>query len=261
MANNSNPTTDCAQSIAEAARLIKESKHAIAFTGAGISLESGIPTFRGSGEDNIWNKYDPNDIEISHFNANPKKSWNTIKACFYYFMADKDIKPNKAHEVLAKLEIEGILKCVVTQNIDGLHQSAGSKAVYEFHGTTASASCQKCGHKVLASEIDLSQEVPSCPQCSGILKPDFVFFGEGIPEEALNGSFGEAEIADLCIVVGTSGVVMPAAMIPVYVKRNGGKVIEISPERTEITKLADVFIQSGAVDAFSALEKALWPET
>ena len=253
-------TSDCANAIAEAAKLILASKHAIAFTGAGISLESGIPTFRGSDGDNIWNKYDPNDIEIDHFNANPKKSWATIKACFYYFMADRDIKPNKGHKVLAELEQKGILKCIVTQNIDGLHQAAGSKNVYEFHGTTTSVSCQKCGHKYSASKVDFSQDVPTCPLCGGILKPDFVFFGEGIPSDALDGSFAEANAADLCIVVGTSGVVMPAAMIPVCVKRNGGKVIEISPERTEITRLADVFIQAGAVDAFSAIEKAIWPD-
>ncbi len=245
------------ETVVEAARLIKESKHAIAFTGAGISLESGVPTFRGSGS-SIWSKYDPNDIEIGRFMSNPKRSWATIRACFYDFMKDKDIRPNKAHVVLADLEKEGLVKTIITQNIDALHQMAGATKVIEFHGTTATVSCTKCGKTYKSGDVDLSAEVPSCPGCGGLLKPDFVFFGEGIPEKAYSESFEHARQADVCIVVGTSAQVMPAGMIPVLVHRHGGKVIEINPVESAFTKdYTDVFIPTGAVDAFTQLEKAL----
>ncbi len=245
------------ESIAEAARLIKKSKHAIAFTGAGISLESGVPTFRGSGS-SIWSKYDPDDIEIGRFLSNPKKSWNTIRACFYDFMKDKDIRPNKAHIVLANLEREGVVKTIVTQNIDALHQKAGATDVIEFHGTTATISCTKCGMTYKSEGVDLSADIPSCPQCGGLLKPDFVFFGEGIPEKAYTASFEHARTADLCIVVGTSAQVMPAGMIPVIVHQHGGKVIEVNPAESAFTKdYTDVFIHAEAVDAFTQLEEAL----
>ncbi len=243
--------------IKQAADILRNSNCSIAFTGAGISYESGIPTFRG-GQNSIWSKYDQNDIEIEHFFSNPSKSWNTIKACFYSFMEGKDIKPNKAHLVLARLEKSGLLKAVITQNIDGLHQEAGSEEVIELHGTTKTLSCVKCNNQIKSSQFDMAESVPTCGLCGGLLKPDFVFFGEQLPEKALNDSFYLAENADVCIVVGTSGVVMPAAMVPVKVKQHGGKIIEISPDTTSLTKYADVHIHLGAVEAFSQLEKELF---
>ena len=246
--------------IREAARLIANARRAMAFTGAGISLESGVPTFRGDGN-SIWSKYDPDDIDIENFTSNPKKSWKTIKACFYDFMREKDIRPNKAHMVLAELEKAGRLKAIVTQNIDGLHQKAGSRNVIEFHGTTATMTCTKCGNRYGSEEVDMSKEIPTCPRCGGILKPDFVFFGEGIPEAALTASFDLAKKADLCIVVGTSGVVMPAGMIPILVHENGGKVVEVNPTKSQITdNYSDVFIGRNAVEAFTELEAALKDE-
>lgn len=245
------------ETIAQAAKLIAEASHAIVFTGAGISLESGIPTFRGSGS-SIWSQYDPDDIDICNFTSTPIKSWKTIKACFYDFMKDKDIRPNKAHYVIADLEKAGVVKTIITQNIDALHQKAGATDVIEFHGTTATISCTRCHHTYRAEDVDLGAQPPKCPDCGGLLKPDFVFFGEGIPEKALNKSFDHAAKADLCIVVGTSAQVMPAGMIPINVKRAGGKVIEINPEKSAITDLyADVFIPLGAVDAFTRLEAGL----
>lgn len=246
--------------ICETARLIASAKRIMAFTGAGISLESGVPTFRGDGN-SVWSKYDPDDIDIENFVANPKKSWRTIKACFYDFMREKDIKPNKAHIVLAELEKAGKLEAIVTQNIDGLHQKAGSRNVIEFHGTTATMTCTKCGSQYGSEEVDMSKEIPTCPRCGGILKPDFVFFGEGIPEAALTASFDLAKRADLCIVVGTSGVVMPAGMIPIMVHENGGKVVEVNPTKSQITdSYSDIFIGRSAVEAFTELEAALKDE-
>lgn len=243
--------------IERAAELILSSDYTIAFTGAGISQESGVPTFRG-GDGGIWSRYDPEDIEISHFLANPERSWRTIKACFYEFMLGRDIRPNKAHQVLAAMEGAGMLKAVVTQNIDNLHQGAGSRAVIEFHGTARTVSCTVCHSSCAATEADLSADVPRCGKCGGLLKPDFVFFGEGIPSAAYQDSFVHANAARLCIVVGTSAKVMPAGMIPTIVKQNGGAVIEVNPEASELTAgCADVHIPLGAVEAFTRLEAAL----
>lgn len=244
--------------IAKAAELIRNANCAIAFTGAGISLESGVPTFRG-GKDSIWSRYSLNDIDIDNFTANPAHSWNTIKECFYLFMSRNDVHPNKAHEVLARLEVDGRLQAIITQNIDCLHQQAGSRRVIEFHGTIGTASCVRCAHKVNAKDIDLSEPVPSCPKCGGILKPDFVFFGEAIPTDAYSHSLDLARgKADLCIVVGTSGAVMPAAMIPQLVKQSGGKVIEVNPQPSALTSIADTYIPMGAVQAFSLLEQQIY---
>lgn len=242
--------------IKQAAERIKAAKLAIAYTGAGISLESGVPTFRGS-SDSVWNNYDPEDIEISHFLSNPRKSWKTINECFYAFLKENEIKPNTAHKVLAQMEAKGLVKSVITQNIDCLHQAAGSQDVIEFHGTTGTVSCTKCGKKYPVAEVNLAQEVPSCPACGGLLKPDFVFFGEGIPTEAYTRSFDLARDADLCIVVGTTGTVMPAAMIPMTVHQHGGTIIEVNPDESAITPYADIFIKTGAVDAFTRLAQEL----
>lgn len=249
---------DIDQTIEQVARVLKDSKHAIAFTGAGISLESGVPTFRGNDEDNIWSRYDPEDIEISRFMSNPAKSWKTIKDCFYFFMQDRHIEPNVAHKSLAKMEEKGIVRAVITQNIDNLHQEAGSHRVIEFHGTTRTATCVRCHKTVEASQLDMSQKIPSCDKCGGLMKPDFVFFGEGIPSEAYSESMNEAEKADVCIVVGSSAVVMPAAMIPVKVKQNGGVLIEINPTPSALThQYVDYYLPLGAVEAFTRIGKAI----
>lgn len=244
--------------IRRAADLIRRSSCAIAFTGAGISLESGVPTFRGD-KDSIWSKYSLSDIDIDNFMANPAQSWRTIKDCFYLFMRRNDIRPNKAHLALARLEADGYVEAVVTQNIDCLHQMAGSRRVIEFHGSIGTASCVKCGMKVKAEELNLEADVPTCPECGGLMKPDFVFFGEAIPSDAYAESFELARSkADLCIVVGTSGEVMPAAMIPQLVKSRGGSVIEVNPKPSGLTRLADVYIPMGAVDAFGLLESEIY---
>lgn len=244
--------------IKQAADLIRQSSCAIAFTGAGISLESGVPTFRGD-KDSIWSRYSLSDIDIDNFMANPAQSWRTIKDCFYLFMRRNDIRPNKAHQVLARLESDGYVEAVITQNIDCLHQMAGSKRVIEFHGSIGTASCVKCGKKVKAEHLNLEADVPACPECGGVMKPDFVFFGEAIPSDAYTESFDLVRNkADLCIVVGTSGEVMPAAMIPQLVKSHGGCVIEVNPKPSELTRLADIFIPTGAVEAFGLLESEIY---
>lgn len=165
--------------IKEAVKLIKNARYAVAFTGAGISVESGIAPFTGAG--GLWNQYDPKFIEINFFETYPKKSWEEMKKIFFTDMDEAD--PNAAHKVLAKLEQKGLLKGVITQNIDGLHQKAGSKNVQEFHGTIKTLSCLSCGRKYNLEDVNLDNVPPLC-FCGGVLKPDFVFYGEGIPVKA-----------------------------------------------------------------------------
>lgn len=242
-------------SIAKAADAIKGAGRAILFSGAGISVESGIPPFRGPG--GLWNKYDPEFIEINFFLANPEKSWSLIKEIFYENWGAA--KPNKAHLAAAGLERKGLLKTVITQNIDCLHQRAGSRNVLEFHGSLDRLVCLDCAASLDSADIGLYGETPRCPLCKGLLKPDIVFFGEGIPEEVSAMSFGASSSCDLVIVVGTTGEVMPAGMIPRDAKRNGATVIEINVERSSLSDsgVTDILLQGPAGEMLPALMEAL----
>ncbi|WP_282014130.1 SIR2 family NAD-dependent protein deacylase [Marinifilum flexuosum] len=227
----------------EVADIISNSKSMIAFTGAGISVESGIPPFRGP--DGLWSKYDPKCLDLDYFHLNPVESWKAIKSIFYDFFGEASY--NGAHKVLAQLEEKGLLKAVVTQNIDNLHQEAGSKTVYEFHGNSQKLICLQCGKSYIPSEVNLDELPPKCEHDKKILKPDFVFFGEGIPEAAYRKSLQAARDADVVLVIGTTGEVMPAAMIPTEAKRNGAVVIEINTEESNYTDgVTDYFLQGKA---------------
>ena len=228
------------------AKLIKNSTKAVAFTGAGISVESGIPTFRGP--EGLWSKYNPKILDIDYFTLNPKESWEKIKEIFYDYM--QNIKPNKAHYFLAELEKNDLLKCVITQNIDNLHQEAGSKNVIEFHGTAKKLLCMNCFKKYDKDEINLNDLPPLCPKCWGLLKPDFVFFKEPIPKNALEKSLEMAQNCDLMIVIGTTGEIQPASQIPILAKQNGAKIIEINIEKSNYTDtITDIFLQDKATIA------------
>ena len=240
------------QNIKEAAELIKNSRYVTAFTGAGISVESGIPPFRG--EEGLWSSYDPEILDLFYFYENPKSSWSAIKKIFYDFWGKA--KPNPAHEFLYFLEKLGYLKAVITQNIDNLHQEAGSSTVYEFHGTLKKMVCLHCGSLYNSDKVNLETLPPLCSRCGGILKPDFIFFGEGIPEDAYKNSFEAMEKSDLVIVIGTLGEVRPAADLPVIAKNNGAKIIEINIEPTKFTdSITDLFILGKAGDVSMELKK------
>lgn len=232
--------------------IIKNSKYAIGFTGAGISVESGIPPFTGAG--GLWNKYDPKFIELSFFYSNPKKSWEEMRKIFFNSMGTA--LPNKAHKVFAELEKKNIVKGIVTQNIDGLHQLAGSKNVVEFHGTINTLACIDCDLRYKTSEIDLLQDIPKCPSCNGILKPDFVFYGEGINKINYDRANDMAVKADVVIVVGTAGQVMPACYIPFISKKCGAKIIEINTLESAFTaQITDYYFPVKATEFFLELEK------
>ena len=231
------------QKIRQAARLILSSKHTTVFTGAGISVESGIPPFRG--KNGLWGKFNPQLLDIGFFMQKPLKSWTFIQEVF--FDGFGNTKPNSAHQVIAELEQRGLVKAVITQNIDGLHQKAGSREVYEFHGNLRDLVCTGCGKIHHANETDLSQLPPYCDLCGGLLKPDFVFFGEPIPEPANSLSFGEVSKADLFLVIGTTGEIMPASSIPIAFSDLGKKVIEINVEPSGYTTgITDIFLQGKA---------------
>ena len=235
---------------AKAAKIIKSSKRCVAFTGAGISVESGIPPFRG--ENGLWNKYDPQTFDIQYFYRYTRQSWEVIREIFYDLFGK--VRPNAAHYALAELEANNMLSSVITQNVDNLHYDAGSKIVHEFHGSLKNLVCLKCRAKYKISQIDLNVLPPVCKKCDGILKPDVIFFGEAIPEPAKTNSFKEAEKADCFILIGTTGIVAPANMIPPAAKSNGAKIIEINPCMSEYTgSVTDVFLEEKASIAMEKL--------
>ena len=208
-------------------KIIAESDRIVFFGGAGVSTESGIPDFRSV--DGLYHqKYDyPPETILSHtfWEENPEE--------FYRFYRDKLIvkgaKPNAAHLRLAKLEREGRLKAIVTQNIDGLHQAAGSKTVYELHGNTLRNYCVKCGTFYDVDFIANSTGVPRCPKCGGIVKPDVVLYEEGLDEEVLSGAVSAIRKADTLIIGGTSLVVYPAAGLIRYFRGRHLVVINMQP--------------------------------
>lgn len=237
------------ETLDKAIGLILKSKYTIVFTGAGISVESGIPPFRG--ENGLWNKYDPNALDIGNFHLNPVEAWKVIKEIFYDFFTES--KPNDAHIALAELEKQGFVKAIITQNIDNLHFDAGSKEVYEFHGNSRMLICPYCSKKIAAGEADLSY-VPMCDKCHAVLKPDFIFFGEGIPQEAYQKSVEAAQKADLVIIIGSTGEVVPAASMPQIAKQNGATIIEINLEKSLFTgSITDIFLQGKATEVLNKI--------
>jgi len=214
----------------EVADLIRGARYAIAFTGAGISVESGIPPFRGKG--GLWNRYSPDTLDITNFRRDPAGTWPAIKEIFYDNWGQAS--PNDAHKALAKMEGMGLLKGIVTMNIDALHQKAGSQNVVEYHGTLDSMVCESCGKQLMCNTVSLEKLPPRCG-CGGVLKPNFIFFGEGIPSDAYEKSMQMAQQADLVIVVGTTGEVMPACYIPTIAARRGARIVEINPTESAYT--------------------------
>jgi NAD-dependent deacetylase len=227
------------------AELLLRLKNCVVLTGAGISAESGIPTFRS--KDGLWEKYDPMvyaSIEV--FRKDPSKYWQ-IRGDF---IRDYDsYEPNTAHRALVELENLGIVRQVITQNIDGLHRKAGSRRVVEIHGSLREIICQQCDRTYLAPNIP-GGNPPHC-ECGGVLKPNTVLFGEQLPTEALEVAIRESSACRIMLVIGTSAVVYPAAHLPVVAKQHGAKIVEINIERAFPD--ADVVILDKAASAMTRL--------
>jgi len=225
---------------------IKDSKHVVAFTGAGISAECGIPTYRGT--NGLWKKYDPSIYaNISYFLQDPSYYWNFFREVRYPLL--KEAKPGKGHQALAEMEAAGNLRTVITQNIDGLHQEAGSSSVIELHGTTKVIFCMNCSYEYSMEEayaLLKDRCPPLCAECQGNLRPAVVFFGESLDHQVLHAAFQEAERCDFLLVVGSSLVVHPAAEIPKIVKQKKAFLAIINKERTALDHLADAVIHEEA---------------
>jgi NAD-dependent deacetylase len=239
-------------SFEKAAEIILSSELTLALTGAGISVESGIPDFRSA--EGLWSKFDPAEYAtIQAFRANPQKVWEMLREM------DKVVgraEPNMAHRGMGELEEMGCLHCIITQNIDNLHQAGGSRDVIEYHGNASTLSCLGCGRKYPATD-KRDENLPRC-ECEKILKPDVIFFGEAIPEDAMNRSFQLASSATALLVVGTSAVVSPVNTIPSIAKHNGAKIIEINKEKTHLTNtVTDIFFQGNAGDIVPQLVMAV----
>ncbi len=229
---------------------IEEAARIAVLTGAGISAPSGIPTFRDPG--GLWENFKIEDYATPEgFARNPEEVWRWYA---WRYRKIREAEPNEAHRLLAELERkkgDGFL--LVTQNIDGLHQRAGSKRVIELHGSIHRARCTVCDYRAeLPPPEDLAIP-PKCPRCGALLRPDVVWFGELLPPGAFEAAVAAFRSADVALVVGTSAVVEPAASLGRLAKHAGAYLIEVNPEETPLTPLANLSLRAGAVEGLSAL--------
>jgi NAD-dependent deacetylase len=224
-------------------------------TGAGISAESGVPTFRG--RDGLWRHYRPEELATpAAFRRDPELVWQwydwrrgLIGSC----------APNPAHQTLAGMEARLPGFTLITQNVDGLHQLAGSRRVLELHGNIWRMRCTREGTTLTDRTSPLPEIPPRCAECGALLRPDVVWFGEGLPDEILQAAFEAAAACDVMLVIGTSAVVQPAASLPLAARRNGAALVEINPEPTPLTHLADLSLQQPAAQALPELWQT-WQE-
>jgi len=229
---------------------LKMAKRVVVLTGAGVSAESGVPTFRGP--DGIWKKFKAEDLAtLDSFMARPELVWE-----WYNWRRDlmSNVKPNPGHMAITEMEVMFLSFWLVTQNVDGLHQRAGSKKVLPLHGNIFDSYCMECGKYY--ADPPFKDGLPRC-SCGGLIRPDVVWFGEQLDPELITKAFDAAEKAQVFLSVGTSAVVMPAASLPVVAKRSGAYVVEINPERTELSDMLDEFIEGKSGEVMPELVKRL----
>src|SRR6202167_5490097 len=244
--------------IAAATDVIMRAHYPIALTGAGMSVESGIPPFRGPG--GLWTKYgEPPIKQFQRFMENPRKAWEErlSRQNDELFKPLKVAEPNPGHTALAELEAMGILKFVITQNVDDLHRQAGQKALAEIHGNWKLMRCLDCNSRFGAEDISLEVLPPKCPKCSGMVKADTVSFGEPIPTDVLMQCQNHSARADWVIVAGTSATVYPAAGFALEVKQRGGILVEVNLYESEITRICDVSLRGTSADVLPRLASAV----
>lgn len=231
---------------------IKRANCLLVLTGAGISKDSGIPTFRG--KDGWYKNHPPEELATPHaFSKNPAFVWEWYN---YRRKIILSATPNEAHYKIAELEKHFSCFLLVTQNVDSLHRKAGSTKIVELHGNIFRTRCTRC-HREFTEDYRVFKEdelPPKCPHCNGILRPSVVWYGESLNPDDIQRAFSFAEKADLILVVGTSGIVYPAAMLPHVVKSRGGIVVEINPDTTPISEIADLKIKEGAFCALLKLK-------
>ena len=243
-----------------AADALHSARYAIALVGAGISVESGIPPFRGPG--GLWTKRgEPPMDGYQRFLADPESAWRDMiarrESTDEFAVALRQAVPNDGHFALARLESMGVLKYTITQNIDNLHFDAGSVAVSEIHGNRTKLRCIDCERRWPAADVDVSSLPPICPDCGGVIKNDTVMFGEPIPRSVLRECQAQAERADCILIAGTSATVTPAAFFPEVVLERGGTLIEVNPEATPFSRLAVAALRAPAGEALPLLVGAV----
>jgi NAD-dependent deacetylase len=236
----------------QAVELFRDRLPVMVLTGAGISVESEIPPFRGPG--GLWDRYDPYEYgHIDTFRSNPERTWTMLREIIEGAMGSK---PNEAHHAIARMEEKGWVRPIVTQNVDGLHRIAGSRDLLEVHGNARRIYCPQCKQEEYIDRSTWSSFKLRCP-CGSAKRPDIVFFGEGLPEAAISRAFILAYSGVDLIIVGTSGVVQPVASIPPIARSNGGRIVEVNPGSLELEgKHCDIFLQTKATKGMLALESA-----
>lgn len=218
-----------------------------ALTGAGISAESGVPTFRGAA--GLWRDHRPEELATpSAFQTNPKLVWE-----FYAWRRElvSECKPNQAHLILAEIESTGEDFSIITQNVDGLHQKAGSQNVIELHGSLWKLKCTICDHRWASYDVPMTEFPPKCPRCSELARPDVVWFGEGLDQNILQKAYTALEGVDTLLVIGTSALVYPAAGLPKLAKDYGARIVEINPQETPLTNIADEVYREAATSGLN----------
>lgn len=245
--------------ITELADLIVESQRIVVFTGAGISTESGIPDFRGP--EGLWTKFDPSDFTYQKYVTDPearKRLWKMRETLGFSW---NDFQPNAGHYAIAELEKLGKLDCVITQNVDGLHQKGGTSEdrVIQLHGNMQSVKCLTCGARHRFEEVEAwverGVEDPSCVQCGGILKPEGIFFGEAMPVWETMEAEKRSRMCDLCIIIGSTLMVYPAALMPQYALDAGARIAIINEGETEMDRQAHIRISGKAGDVLTQVLK------
>jgi NAD-dependent deacetylase len=248
------------QAIEAAVELLLRSNHPVALTGAGLSAESGIPTYRGP--DGEWTKFGEPTIDgWELFREDPAEWWRLaareVENPGDFSRAIAAAKPNPGHIAMAELEAMERLAHVITQNIDDLHRKAGSRALTEIHGNRYLVRCMNCGQREPLGQVRLERLPPLCLDCGGVLKNDVVMFGEPIPQDALHECYRQTAMTDVFLLVGTSAVVYPAADFPVMAKRKGAPLIEVNPNETALSEFADVVIRAPSGEALPELVERL----
>ncbi|MEJ2757824.1 MAG: NAD-dependent deacylase [Anaerolineales bacterium] len=244
--------------VGKAASILKSASYAVALTGAGISTPSGIPDFR-SEETGLWTQVNPIEVaSLSTFRVSPEKFFSWFRPLTKQIV---EAQPNPAHQALAELENAGLIKTVITQNIDGLHQKAGSKHVLEVHGSLNTVTCGSCYKKYPTSiclEKFIDQGIiPICPSCGGILKPDAILFGEQLPTKTWQNVKNEIKKSDMMLVVGSSLEVFPVAKLPYNVVSSGGKIVIINNQHTYLDERAEVVFHQDAAITLPKILKGL----
>jgi NAD-dependent deacetylase len=238
------------QSMQRAAMLLGSARHAVVFTGAGISTPSGIPDFR-SQRTGMWERFDPMEVaSIQSFRSRPERFYNWLRPLL------RDIwkaKPNPAHLALARLESAGVIKAVITQNIDALHQRAGSSRVLEVHGSLRTLTCSACSKTLLSeqyqSQLEAAEEMPLCPGCQRVLKPDITLFGEMLPAQTWIEAEDHCRLADAILVVGSSLEVFPAAALPEIAVEHGAALLINNLSPTHLDSSANVLVPLNVAEA------------